>query len=108
MSIAVDLIIIGNPYVRVTEKVATLKIWLIASLMPSISLYKDGKQLDVTDQHKYGIKRTPVSLELMLYNPTIKDYGEYNIHLLSMAGREVRDLTVTLSKPLGKFIVSFS
>ena len=104
--VAVDLIIIGSPYVKVTDKVAVVKIWLFTSSVPYISLFKNSRQIDVTDKNKYGFKATLGSLELMLYNPKQQDYGEYTVSLWTTASRVAKDLTVTLPKPLGRLFVS--
>ena len=85
-----------------TEQVAIVKMWLIASAIPGISLYKNGLEIDVTDKTKYRLKKSSDLLELMLYNPKEQDYGDYAIELWTATTSTVKMVNVTLSKPLGK------
>ena len=75
---------------------------MVASHMPGITLYKNGRKLDVTDQNKYAYQKSSDSLLLMLYNPKEQDYGDYTIYLWSTTSRIEKWINVTLSEPLGR------
>ena len=99
--ITVEPTVIAGPNVTVMDKVVSVKLWLIASDMPRISLKKNGIELDITDENKYGIKKAADSLELLLFNPIDPYFGDYTIQLWTATAELFKEFNVTLSRPLG-------